>query len=468
MRRILGLLIALLLAATCLLIWLHKTITIVVDDQPQRVTGFALTVGGALQTAGIPLGAADLLQPPVDTWLSESLTITLEHAAAVQIAADGKLINFISPARTPSDLLAAGGVALHAGDVLLFNGAPISLADPLPQAGAYSLQVLRSTTIHLQISGGSLDGVNLDGDSLDGVSRPITTTASTLGQALWDVGIRLHVADLLTPSFDSPLTPGLSARLLASRPITIQTADGNFTRRSAAATVGEALAEAGLAPQGLDYTLPAADAVLPADGSIRLVRVREEVLIEQTSLPYASDWQPVDDLELDQRTLVQPGEYGIQASRVRLRYEDGVEISRTVESQWQAKAPVNEIVGYGMQIVMHTLDSPDGPVNYYRALQFWATSYAPKQLGGSSRTASGQTVRKGLVGVDLAYIPLGTLLYIPGYGFAEAADTGRISGRWIDLGYSDDDYESWHQWVTVYFLWPPGYVPPVIPPPLRY
>jgi 3D (Asp-Asp-Asp) domain-containing protein len=47
------------------------------------------------------------------------------------------------------------------------------------------------------------------------------------------------------------------------------------------------------------------------------------------------------------------------------------------------------------------------------------------------------------------------MMYVPGYGLAEAADTGAISGRWIDLGYSNDDYVAWHQWVTVYFLWPP-------------
>jgi len=73
------------------------------------------------------------------------------------------------------------------------------------------------------------------------------------------------------------------------------------------------------------------------------------------------------------------------------------------------------------------------------------------------------------VGVDTNYIPFGTMMYVPGYGSAEAADTGRISGRWLDLAYSDDEYVAWHQWVTVYFLWPPpAFVPWTIPPPSRY
>jgi 3D (Asp-Asp-Asp) domain-containing protein len=50
----------------------------------------------------------------------------------------------------------------------------------------------------------------------------------------------------------------------------------------------------------------------------------------------------------------------------------------------------------------------------------------------------------------------GQQVYIPGYGFATIADTGGgIPGTpWIDLGYSDEDYEQWAQWVTVYFLAP--------------
>jgi 3D (Asp-Asp-Asp) domain-containing protein len=50
----------------------------------------------------------------------------------------------------------------------------------------------------------------------------------------------------------------------------------------------------------------------------------------------------------------------------------------------------------------------------------------------------------------------GQQLYIPGYGFASVEDVcGGCTGRpWIDLGYSDHDFETWHSWVTVYFLTP--------------
>jgi 3D (Asp-Asp-Asp) domain-containing protein len=94
----------------------------------------------------------------------------------------------------------------------------------------------------------------------------------------------------------------------------------------------------------------------------------------------------------------------------------------------------------------------------------YATSYSPSRAGTSPDapwygiTASGQRLRKGLVAIDINYIPFGTRMYVPGYGNAEAADIGGgVRGRWIDLGYEDSNFVNWHQYVTVYFLTP---VPP--------
>jgi 3D (Asp-Asp-Asp) domain-containing protein len=91
----------------------------------------------------------------------------------------------------------------------------------------------------------------------------------------------------------------------------------------------------------------------------------------------------------------------------------------------------------------------------------YATSYSPSRAGVPPDapwfgiTASGKRLKKGLVAIDRSLIPFGTMMYVPGYGFAEAADTGSgVRGRWIDLGYEDDNWVSWSGNVTVYFLTP--------------
>jgi 3D (Asp-Asp-Asp) domain-containing protein len=66
-----------------------------------------------------------------------------------------------------------------------------------------------------------------------------------------------------------------------------------------------------------------------------------------------------------------------------------------------------------------------------RTLNVMAYSYC---LTG--RTASGRYTAPGIVAVDPRVIPLGSKLYIPGYGWGVAADTGgAIVGNKIDVWY---------------------------------
>lgn len=75
-------------------------------------------------------------------------------------------------------------------------------------------------------------------------------------------------------------------------------------------------------------------------------------------------------------------------------------------------------------------------LNYSRVINMNATAYSPDpaENGGYSVTALGTPLRRGVVAVDRRVIPLGTRLYIEGYGYARAEDTGgAIKGNKIDL-----------------------------------
>lgn len=88
-----------------------------------------------------------------------------------------------------------------------------------------------------------------------------------------------------------------------------------------------------------------------------------------------------------------------------------------------------------------------------RSIAMSASAYSAYETSGY--TARGSYLRKGLVAVDPSVIPLGTRLYIPGYGHAIADDTGgAIRGNRIDLAF--DSYEEAIQFgrrdVTVYIV----------------
>ena len=65
-----------------------------------------------------------------------------------------------------------------------------------------------------------------------------------------------------------------------------------------------------------------------------------------------------------------------------------------------------------------------------------ATAYSAFDPGNGPNTASGTPVRHGVIAVDPSFIPLGSRVYIPGYGEAVAEDIGwGIKGNIIDVAF---------------------------------
>jgi 3D (Asp-Asp-Asp) domain-containing protein len=240
-----------------------------------------------------------------------------------------------------------------------------------------------------------------------------------------------------------------------SRPVSI-IADGvTVETRVRGKTVADALAEAEIALVGLDYAIPDEDTPLLPGIRIRVIRVSEDVIIEEIRQPFETIYQADSTLEIDQTQTLQAGQEGITQTAIRVRYENGVEISRTPEETTVAQEAVNQVIGYGINIVLRTIDTPNGPRQYWRRLRMYATSYHPAALNGDNVTATGKTLTKGVVGSDPRVIAYDTLLYVPGYGEGVMADTGGARpGLWIDLGYDDGDWVSWSRWVDVYLLAP--------------
>ena len=98
--------------------------------------------------------------------------------------------------------------------------------------------------------------------------------------------------------------------------------------------------------------------------------------------------------------------------------------------------------------------TPQGTTSFSRKLNMFSTSYDKNCLGCSETTALGLKTGYGVVAVDPNVIPLGSRLYIPGYGTAVAGDTGgSIKGNKIDLGFDDVRNGWWSsRFVEIYIL----------------
>ena len=83
-----------------------------------------------------------------------------------------------------------------------------------------------------------------------------------------------------------------------------------------------------------------------------------------------------------------------------------------------------------------SIKTPQGTLKYTKKLSVFATSYDPTCYGCSGTTALGLKAGYGVIAVDPSVIPLGSKVYVPGYGVAIAGDTGgAIKGNVVDLGF---------------------------------
>jgi uncharacterized protein YabE (DUF348 family) len=426
-----------------------RTFTVEAGGHDNQYSTHARTVGEALQDAGLQLQQGDAVFPDVSSPLRQGMTVEIQRAFTVSIDVDGKSSTERARSWVPENLLATMGIRVFPGDLILVDGLPVDDPGAPVEARPTRLEWKPGTQITL--------------DTGRGVLR-FRTSASTVAGALEQAGLTLYKADAVSPEPAAPITGPMSVTYRPSRPVQVDVDGRTLDARTSAATVGGALGQAGVSLVGLDFAKPSVDKPVPEGGEIKVVRVSEQVRVELTPVAFETQYQPLNDVEIDQQRLIKAGAYGVEAHQVRVRYEDGVEKGRIEEGSWLAKAPDPRVVGYGTNIVIRSVSTDDGTIEYWRAVQMWATSYSPSRAGVSPDarnfgiTASGQPLTKGLVAIDRRYIPFGTRMYVPGYGYALAADTGGgVKGRWIDLGYDDDNYVSWHQYVTVYFLTP---VPP--------
>jgi 3D (Asp-Asp-Asp) domain-containing protein len=358
-------------------------------------------------------------------------------------------------------LVLVGVAALGVGGVLLWQWAALPGNAIAPELAAVTSEATRPVTLPATVVPPSPAPplakkiVIEDG----GAERSVQTTAATVGEALAEADVRLGDADAVVPAPDTPLTAGLRIEVQRAMPVTIAV-DGRELEVLTLATEPHAvLAGAGVGLLGFDY-LRAPAALQPGD-SLEVVRVTEQILLEEEPIPFETVYQADATMALDTQAVTSVGTPGLLRRRIRVRSENGVETGRELQSEWVARPPTNQVINYGTAITIRTLDTPEGPIEYWRVVRMHIVAYTPSSAGkspgepGYGITASGLPAGKGVAAVDPGVIPFRSRIYVPGYGVAVAGDTGGgVRGRMVDLGYPDDGYVHWSRAEDVYYLTP--------------
>jgi len=213
-------------------------------------------------------------------------------------------------------------------------------------------------------------------------------------------------------------------------------ADGQTrTLTTSAATVADVLAEAGLtlAP-GLDRAEPSPRTPATDGLVVTVTRVATVSQVEEVARPLETFVYDDPGLALGTTKVVSEGQAGFRREHVRIWYKEGVPTLREV-LRTETIVPAEE------RVVLRGGRGLADRSGSARRLILEATAYdpGPRSCGkyASGYTATGLRAGRGVVAVDPRVIPLGTRLYVDGYGLATAGDVGgAIKGYRIDLGYN--------------------------------
>ncbi|MGI6082788.1 MAG: G5 domain-containing protein [Limnochordia bacterium] len=265
----------------------------------------------------------------------------------------------------------------------------------------------------------------------------VTTTAWRVGEALSQAGVQLFDGDVVSPAVSNRLRPGQVIQIKRAFPVTI-VADGQTRQvRTTETGVQDLLDMVGLGLGPEDRVIPEVSARLSAEGTVRIIRVTHEHVTETEAIAFRTLRRSDPGMDEGTTRVVRQGKTGTREKTVKRTYEDGQLVEQNVVSEKVTEQPVDAIVHVGTRPVPKTIRASSGRLLQYTAVkEMVATAYTPRDGSGAGITYTGIKATKGVVAVDPRVIPLGTRLYIPGYGEAVAADTGSaIKGSRIDLCY---------------------------------
>ena len=261
-----GVVVALVVGATSAFAVLHKEVTVDVDGELVQVEGFGRTVGQVLAAGGITVGERDLVAPAANQLVAKGEQIVVRHARQLEVEVDGAPETVWTTALTVGEAVEALG--LRDGEVRLSASRSSSL-------GRETLHVSTQKTIHLVV----------DGQVIDGVS-----TATTVRDALRDIGLVLNEGDQMSVPLDAAAVDGLAVLVTRGQ------------------SSGEVVTEA---------------------------------------LPFETQEIEDDGLVKGTRIVTQAGRAGVRTTTYDLEVVGGVVVGRTVVTSIITRAPVTQIVKVG-------------------------------------------------------------------------------------------------------------------------
>ncbi|MEU6773304.1 ubiquitin-like domain-containing protein [Streptomyces sp. NPDC046759] len=266
-----------------------------------------------------------LPQALVVAFLAGGTTAFVAKDKAVELTVDGKQRTLHTFADDVRELLAEEGVHVGAHDM-------IAPAPATALASGDTVAVRYGRPVRL---------------TLDGRQREVWTTAHTVAGALDELGVRAEGAYLSTSRSQPIGRTGLALDVRTERAVTIMADGRTRTIRTNAATVREAVEEAGIGLQGQDTTSVPLDS-FPRDGqTVTVLRISGAREVREEQIPFETERTEDPSLLQGTEVVAQVGVPGLRRDTYLLRIVNGVREKPRREKSEVVRKPRRQVVKVG-------------------------------------------------------------------------------------------------------------------------
>lgn len=290
-------------------------------------------------------------------------------------------------------------------------------------------------------------------------TKKVWTTADTVKELLSENEIKVGEHDKVKPGLSEKVTGDMNVKIDTA--FSLKLVNGGKEQKvwSTSTTVADFLKQQGITLKKSDRVEPSLDKIVKANDVVNVVRVEKVTDVVEETKDFTVISKKDSDLSKGNEKVVQEGKNGLVEKKFEVVKENGKEVSRKLVSEKVVKESQDKIINVGTKVLVAQVSRgssssnssatasavPSGGREFYVS----STAYTASCNGCSGYTATGINLKSNpnvkVIAVDPSVIPLGTKVYVEGYGYAVAADTGgAIKGNKIDVFFpSKSDAYRW-------------------------
>ncbi|EHT7837790.1 resuscitation-promoting factor [Listeria monocytogenes] len=303
----------------------------------------------------------------------------------------------------------------------------------------------------------------------NGTKKDVWSTKANVADLLKDENITTRPQDVLNVALDTKLKNGLEVNINRAIQLSLQNGAKKDTVWTTKTKVSDLLAEKNIKLDQDDRVSPAKDSNLKEKMTVEVTYVNSKAEKKNEQVKFETVYKEDDSLNKGVEKVVQEGKNGKKVVEYKVTFENGKEKKRDVIKENITSNKTDKVVVRGTK--EKVVATPVSNVSTSSATSSSSSSASSTPSGGktykmeSTAYSGGGTTAYGInlsanpglkvIAVDPRIIPLGSKVWVEGYGEAIAGDTGgAIKGNIVDVYFPNESqcYSWGRRMVTVKVL----------------